>query len=104
MDDSMNIIEISESFQNTHSYSGNDLDGNRAHFFVDGLEGATVHVFHADADVRIGEVRTITFDDVAGVALVHDLELTSDLFANTGLGIYQHDLVRDWEGCRWERE
>ena len=104
MDDSMNIIEISESFQNTHSYSGNDLDGDRAHFFVDGLEGATVHVFHADADVRISEVRTITFDDVAGVALVHDLELTDDLFANTGLRIYQHDLVRDWEGCRWERE
>lgn len=51
-----------------------------------------VHVFHAYADIRIGEVRAVTFDDVTRVAFVHDLELADDLFSDGWFGVYKDDL------------
>lgn len=62
MDNSMDIVEIGKTFQNTHGDSGNDLDLDRTNFFVDGFKGAAIHELHADADVGIGEVGAVTLD------------------------------------------
>jgi len=62
MDDSMDIVEISKTFQNTHGDSGNDLYLDRTNLFVDGFKGAAVHELHADGDVGIGEVGAVALD------------------------------------------
>jgi hypothetical protein len=92
VDDSVDIIQVRQALQYTHCHASDDRDLNGANLFIYTVERSAVHVFHAYANVGIGEIRAVAVDDVPGVAFVHDLQLAHDLFAHTRLGIYEHDL------------
>lgn len=88
----MDIVQVRQPLQNTHSHASDDLDLNRTHLFIYAIKGSAIHVFHAYTNVWIGEIRAIALDDVTGIAFVHDLEFAHDLFADTWLGIYEYNL------------
>ena len=55
MDDAVDIIKICQAFQHSQSDLANDVDVDGANLLVDTVKRSLVHVFHADADVGIGE-------------------------------------------------
>ena len=73
MDNSVNIIEIHQSFQYRMSHHADDINVNRSNAFVDHIKGAFIHKLHADTDIRFGEERTKTRYDVLRVTVMHDL-------------------------------
>lgn len=104
MNDAVRIIEIRQSFKNGMRYLGNDLDIYRAHFFVDPIKRALVHELHTYADIWVSEVGAVGRDDVIGMALVHNLEFSEDLFPDHRFGINEDDLItkRHFVGCEYK--
>lgn len=92
MNNSVDIIQVRQPLQYTHGHASDDWNWNGADLFIYTIERSAVHVFHAYADVRVGEIRAITLDDVPRTAFMHDLKFAHDLFADTWFGIYEHDL------------
>lgn len=42
----------------------------------------------------IRKVRAITFDDILGIELIHNLEFEGDLFPGAWFDVYTHDLTQ----------
>lgn len=64
VDDAVDIIKVSEPFENGNSNLSNDLDINWPVLLVDPVQRALVHVFHTDMNVWVGDKGTIEGDDV----------------------------------------
>lgn len=55
----------------------------------------SIHVFHADADMRIRHERSVEAHDVYTRAIVHDLKFSKDLLSNRGFGVDEDELSND---------
>lgn len=69
-----------------------NLDINGSDLLIDTIERALVHVLHANTDVWIRQERAKERDDIWGVAVMHDVQLTQNLFAHRWFGINKDDL------------
>ena len=74
MNDTMNVVEVSESFEHGMRDFGDDLDIDGADAFINPIKGTLVHELHADANVGIRQERAVERDDVSRVTVVHDLQ------------------------------
>ena len=90
----MNIVEISQAFQDAPGNHCDDVDVDGTKFFVDAIEGTLIHELHADADIGVGNERAVEGDDVVRMAVVHDLELSEDLLPHGRLCVDQNNLGR----------
>lgn len=95
MDDAMYIVEVRQTLQHGQCNVPNDFDINGPDFLVDAVERPLVHVFHAYADIWVGQERAIKGDDIRGVTVVHDVQLAQDLFAHGWFGVNEDDLRQD---------
>ena len=73
MDDTMDIIEIRQTFKDSQSNLADNLDINCANLLVNAIQRTFVHEFHTDADVGIGKKGAPKRDDVFRVAVVHNV-------------------------------
>lgn len=64
VNNTVNIVEICKAFENSNSNLANDLNINRAMLLVDSVQGALVHVFHANMNMRICDKCAVERDDV----------------------------------------
>ena len=92
VDDPVDIVQIRQSFQDSVRYLTHNIDINGSDLLVDTVKGALVHELHTYADVGVGDERAIEGDDVARMAVMHDLQLTEDLFPHGRLRVNQHNL------------
>jgi hypothetical protein len=97
MDDTMNVVEVSESFEHGVRDFGDDLDIDGTDAFINPIKGTLVHELHADANIGIRQERAVERDDVSGVTVVHDLQFSQDLFANRRLRVDEDNLAREVE-------
>lgn len=88
----MDIVEIRQPFKHSDRDLAHDLNVNRAMLLVDPVQRALVHVLHANVNVGVGNKRAVKGDDVFGMAVVHDLQLAENLFANGWLRINKDHL------------
>ena len=93
MQDSVMIVEICQTLQHSMSDKANGTNVHGSNLLVDGVERASVHVFHADADPRLDNVTSVKVDDVRRNAIVHDAELALDLLANFLFHFQKDDLA-----------
>lgn len=100
MNDTMNVVEVSESFEHSERDFGDDLGIDGADAFINPIKGTLVHELHADANVGIRQERAVERDDVSRVTVVHDLQFAQDLFANRRLRVDEDDLGRGSSECR----
>ena len=54
MNDTVDVIEVSESLETSMCHLGNYFDIDGAYLFVNPIKGTLVHELHTDAYVRIG--------------------------------------------------
>ena len=73
MNDTVNVIEVSESLEHRICDLSDHLNINGAYLFVNPIKGSLVHELHTDADVRIRQKRAVEGNDVFRVTVVHDL-------------------------------
>jgi hypothetical protein len=59
MDNTVNIVEISQTLQYSERHVANNVNVNGAYLLIYPVQRAFVHEFHADADVGVGEKRAI---------------------------------------------
>src|SRR6266850_3419354 len=100
MNDTVNVIEIRESFKHGVCNLGNDLDVDGADAFVYPIKGTLIHKLHADTNVRIRQEGTVERNDVSRVTVVHDVKLAQDLLTNGRLRIDENDLSQEHSECR----
>lgn len=100
MNDTVNVIEIRESFKHGVCNLGDDLDVDGADAFIDPIKGTLIHKLHADTDVRIRQKGTVERNDVSRVTVVHDVKLAQDLLTNGRLRIDENDLSQEHSECR----
>lgn len=106
--DPVRVVEVGQALEDGEGDLGDDWGRDCAGFLVDLVErprrerlaansgrsfhAPLVHVFHHDADVRVGDVGAVEGDDVSGAAVVHDLEFAEDLFPHRRFRINEHQL------------
>ena len=73
MDDTVSVVEVSESFEHGMCDLGDNLDINGAYLLINPIEGTLVHKLHTNADVRIRQKRAVERNDISRVTVVHDL-------------------------------
>jgi len=100
VNDTMNVVEVSESFEHGVRNFGDDLDIDGADAFINPIKGTLVHELHTDANVGIRQERAVERDDVSRVTVVHDLQFAQDLFTNRRLRVDEDDLGRGSSECR----
>ena len=94
MDDTVNVIEVCEAFEDSKCDLGYDLDIDRAYPLVDTVERTLVHKLHANADVGIGQERAVKRDDILRMTIMHYLQLAEDLLAHGWLSVDEDDLSK----------
>ena len=92
MNDTVNVIEVCEAFEDGQCDLGYDFDIDRAYPLVDTIERTLVHKLHTDADIGVGQERAVKRDDVVRVTVMHDLQFAQDLLAHGGLCVDEDDL------------
>ena len=90
----MCIIEVSQALQYGMGYLSNNLDIDWPDALVDAVKRTLVHEFHAYTDVRVGQEGAIEGNDIIGMTVVHNLQLSEDLLPDGGFRVYQHDLLK----------
>lgn len=108
----MHVIEVVEALDDRFGDLAEDVDANRTDLFGDGVEGAggcqrvcrismmgrrdevlpAVHIFHAHDDVSFIEEGPVEGDDVRRMALVHDVQLSHNLFPHRRFQVYVDNL------------
>ena len=73
MDDTMDIIEICQTFKDSQSDLSDNIDINWANLLVDAIQRTFIHEFHTDANIGIGKKGAPKRDDVFRVTVVHDV-------------------------------
>ena len=98
MDDTVNVVEVSESFEHGMGDLGNDLYVDWADAFVNPIKGTLIHELHADANIGVRQERAVERNDVFRVTVVHDLQLAQDLLTDRRLRVDEDDLASGGEG------
>lgn len=59
VDNAVDVVQVCQAFQYSPTYLTNDVDRNRTMLLIYTIETASVHAFHADADMRVRYESTI---------------------------------------------
>jgi hypothetical protein len=100
MNDTVNVIEICESFEYGVCDLGDDLDVDGADAFIYPIKGTLIHKLHADTNVRIRQEGAVERNDVSRVTVVHDVKFAQNLLTNGRLRIDENDLFQEHSECR----
>jgi len=92
MNDTVSVIEVSESFEHGTCDLSDDLNINGAYLLVNPIKGTLVHELHANADIWIRKKCAIERDNVWRVAIMHNVKFAENLFPYGRLCINEHDL------------
>ena len=94
MNDTMDIVQICESFEYGVRDLGDYLDVDGTDAFIYPIKGTLIHKLHADANVRIRQESAVERDDVSRVAIVHDVKLAQDLLSHRRLRVDEDNLSK----------
>ena len=111
MHDSMDLVKVYQAVENCLGDLTQNIDTDRARVFRNTIERASacqiltkiqsdvdlpaVHVLHTHDDIaRVVEERAVEVDNIRVAAVVHDVELSDDLFPYILLGFHVDDLPR----------
>lgn len=73
MNDTVCVVEVSESFEHGKCDLSDNLNINGAYLFINPIERTLVHELHANTDVRVRQKRAVEGNDIFRVTVVHDL-------------------------------
>lgn len=88
----MDVVEICQALEHSQGNLPNDININGTNRLVNAIQRTPVHVFHANADVRVSQECAPERNDVFRVAVVHDLELAQNLLPYGRLRIDENNL------------
>ena len=94
MYDAMGVIEIREPLEHSQAHLSNNNNRDRTVLSINVIQTPLVHKFHAYAYMGLRDERAVEGYDVWGVAIVHDLEFSQNLFPNRGFRVDQDNLRR----------